>query len=292
MFDEIFKSDKSGKKYKFSDPYKYDKRYKKGTLIFLIIIFLVFFIPLFLNNKNRYIVPITPNEANVTQGATLKKVHSIYNPNTHLMVTSFFIGDQTDIDNTAEDKNLANLEYKIKYQIKRQKVVKLPTKIVRVNDHFIVFETQNVVPDFGILEYDITPQKINSDLDTDCESDTITNYVQESTVSKSTNLVVQNPAYYQQLYKKFAISNYQKKISKFYHSIANKRKIIKEDNTMLTRLNYKLATAFREDKSNLQDQINETEQDIDQQKKEIKDTQDRVKVYQDRINHVAMTNQN
>ena len=280
------------KTYKPSDPYKYRKSYLRRTIVFLLVIFLGFTIPLFINNKNRYITPKVNNTAYVTDGATLKKVQSQYNPDTHLLVSEFFIGDQNNIDNTAEDKNLANIDYAIKYQIQNQKKTNYPTKISRVNDHFMVVETQNVSPGYGILEYDITPKKIKPDLDTDCSNDILNAYVQEATVKQAKGLTVHNAAFYQQIYKDFAINNYQARIKELNQNIKKRTRIIADDNRILAKLNTKLETAFKQDKSDLQDQINDTENHINIQNTAVKANKTKITEYENRINHAAMTYQN
>ncbi|WEV52108.1 hypothetical protein OZX69_09575 (plasmid) [Lactobacillus sp. ESL0731] len=287
---EIFGLEPPKKNDKPEEPYGHRRKYIRKVYIFLGIIFLGFTIPIFITNNNRYAAP-TITESEVTESATLKKIKSQYNPNTHLMVSEFFIGNQNQIDSTSDDKNLANLKYDIGYKIQNKKPATYPTKVIRVNDHFIVIETQNVTPGFGLLEYDIWPEKIDADLNTDCENKIVNAYIEEHQVSQISNLTAHNKQYYEQKYKEFALQKYSQQLKNLNNDIKKKHRIISDDNKMLDKLNMKLASAMKEDKSDLQDQINETENDISVQNNDIKHDQISIAEYQKRIDRVNILEQ-
>ncbi|KJY59092.1 hypothetical protein JF75_05520 [Lactobacillus kimbladii] len=289
-FRETFGIKTEEKEYKPKDPYQNRKKYIKHTIIFVGLILVGMIGPLFMTHNNRYAIPQTFGSNNITQNATIKKVKSNYNPDTHLMVSEFFIGDQNDIDNASEDRNLANIKYDVKYLIQNNKNQRYPTKIVRVNDHYIVVITENVTPGYGLLTYNITPQKIKSALNTDCENSTLAFYIKEGQVPEKTNLSIHESQFYEQNYKDFALRNYQQKLIKLAKKIKEKENIITEDNKLLAKLNDKLESALKQNKSDLQDQIQDTEGDIAEQNKEIKSLKKEITDYQDRINHVTITN--
>ncbi|RHW55058.1 coiled-coil domain-containing protein [Lactobacillus bombicola] len=277
--------------YEPQEPYHDRKKYLKHTTIFWSILAIILIVPICMTRKEQYNVPTQfYNNTNITQSATIQKVKSSYNPDTKLLISDFFIGNQNDIDDVKDDRNLANIKYSIAYTINHNKKTKYPTKIVRVNDHYIVVITQNVDAGYGLLAYKITPEKIKKAINTDCANAEATFYLKEDQVANNKNLRINNDSYYVEDYKKFALKNYEEMITDLNKKISEKKSVIADDNKLLAKLNSKIENALKQNKSDLQDQINDTENDIAEKKKEINDCKKEINDYQDRINHVTIMN--
>ncbi|RMC38112.1 MULTISPECIES: hypothetical protein [unclassified Lactobacillus] len=281
--------------YKPQDPYLDRKKYLKHTTIFWAILAIILIVPICMTKKEQYNIPTQfYNNTSVTQSATIKKVKSTYNPDSKLLISEFFIGNQNDIDDAKDDRNLANIKYSIEYsigdEIRHNKKTKYPTRIMRVNDHYLVIITQGVDAGYGLLAYKITPEKIKRAINTDCANTEVTFYLKEEQVAKNTNLRINNDSYYVEDYKKFALKNYQQKLTNLNKKIKEKKNVIEDDSKLLAKLNGKMENALKQNKSELQDQIDDTENDIAEQKKEISDCKKEINDYQNRINHVTIMN--
>ncbi|RHW49255.1 hypothetical protein DS834_07940 [Lactobacillus bombicola] len=64
-----------------------------------------------------------------------------------------------------------------------------------------------------------------------------------------------------------ALKNYEEMITDLNKKISEKKSVIADDNKLLAKLNSKIENALKQNKSDLQDQINDTENDIAEKKK-------------------------
>lgn len=270
-----------------SDPHKSRKSYLRRTFIFLGFIITLLILPAFFSRDKRYTVPQN-SSADVSAISKMKKIETKYNPDTHLMVSHFYVGDPNDIDSASDDRNLANIKYKITYSIENNVEKKYPTKIRKVNDHYFVVETKRVLPGFSVFGYNITPTKIQPNLETDCDNSSINIYLSEDKIQKSNNLVPHKVTFYQENYKQYVLKNYQNVIAKETVAIREKQKLIDEDNRLLAKLKLKLDKAYSKDKTSIEDQIVDTENDIHGQEKSIDASKKRIEEYKDRTSHLSI----
>ena len=81
-------------------------------------------------------------------------------------------------------------------------------------------------------------------------------------------------------------------IAKENLNIRKKQLLISDDNKMLNKLKAKLDGAYSTDKSTLQEQIVDTQNDIGKQKSAIKESQKLIQEYKGRINHISISENN
>lgn len=273
------------------DPHKSRKKYIKSVVIFLAIILCTLVFSMLWNKDSRYTVPKN-SATDVSTISKMKKVYTAYNPNTHLLVSHFFVGNLDNVESAGDDRNLANIKYKITYSTTNGQVKKYPTKLIKVNDHYFVIETGKVEPGYKIFGYQITPTKIKTDLETDCINDEISFYMKEDSINEVDSLAAHNAIFYKANYQGFVRKCYTKMIEKENLNIRKKQLLISDDNKMLTRLKAKLDGAYSTDKSTLQEQIVDTQNDIGKQKSAIKESQKLIQEYKGRINHISISENN
>lgn len=273
------------------DPHKSRKKYIKSVIIFFSIIICTLTLSILWNKDKRYTVPKN-SATDVSTISKMEKVYTAYNPNTHLLVSHFFVGNLDNVESAADDRNLANIKYKITYSITNGQAKKYPTKLVKVNDHYFVIETRKVEPGYKILGYQITPTKIKTDLETDCTNDEISFYMKEDSINEVDSLTTHSAIFYKENYQGYVRKCYTQMIAKENLNIRKKQLLISDDNRMLNKLKAKLDGAYSKDKSTLQQQIVDTESDISRQKSAIKESQKLIEEYKGRINHISISENN
>lgn len=289
--DTIFSSLGKKKKFKRRKRYAARRNYLIWIAIFGVFCLFVMFSPLWTGVK--YSKPVNQSSPGVTQNARMYKVDSKYNPKLGLLISEFYIGNEQKMSDVSSEKQLDNLTYKTKYKIRKGDDSQYRTKLVRVNDHFIVLETTGVQPGFVTLRYDITPKKINKNLSTEYQRNNVINfYVEESNVKKQSSLFKTGKQMYQIDYTNFVVGKYQDAIKHKHKQISHYRSIKQADKSLVQKLNVQLDNAVKSDKGDIQNQIDDAESDISDQNKNIKSAKKSIKNYQDRIENVKLRQAN
>lgn len=227
----------------------------------------------------------------VTQVSKMQKVSSKYNPKTGLLVSTFYISNPSKVSDVTDDKNLANIKYKINYKELRGNVNDLTTKKIKIDDHYFVLITRGVAPGFQVLRYDISPKKIDSALNTDYrEQNTISFYVDEDSVKRNNSLTEMSKDMYRMDYIAFVVEKYQDAIKKDGRAIKRYKRAKEADKKLIKKLNNKLENAIKSDQDDIQSQIDDTQSDLDQQNANIKSAKKEIKILTERIDN-AQQNQ-
>lgn len=180
-----------------------------------------------------------PTTTTVANNAEIKKISSALNPKTGFMVSEFYVGNSENVDDLTADRALSNIKYQTRAMVQHGGN-NGQTTFKKVNDHFFVMETKGLTPGFNVIRYDIIPQLIDKNIETDgfVKNTWIKFYTRESDVAHK-NVETRPVKSYNNDYISFVTAKYEKKISNAKTNIKNAEATKKRDQQMIDKMKAK-----------------------------------------------------
>lgn len=226
----------------------------------------------------------TPNRL-ITQSSSIKNVRNDYNPNRKILVSHFYIGNQSNVDDVSDEVNLQNIQYNVSAVAQNDPNRKLKSDVIQVNDRYIVVITKGINEDFKILRVIVKAHMVNKYLSTELSQYADPKfYIYESKLKKQPYILVGNYHTYEINYHQFLARNYRKQIKKYKAKVTKAKATIAADNSSIKKLEDKKATAIDEEADDLGHQIDNRKDDIKSQANIISDAKKAITKYENRLN--------
>lgn len=218
-----------------------------------------------------------PTTTTVANNAEIKKISSALNPKTGFMVSEFYVGNSENVDDLTADRALSNIKYQTRAMVQHGGN-NGQTTFKKVNDHFFVMETKGLTPGFNVIRYDIIPQLIDKNIETDgfVKNTWIKFYTRESDVAHK-NVETRPVKSYNNDYISFVTAKYEKKISNAKANIKNAEATKKRDQQMIDKMKAKKKISSASQADDIDSQINDYQSDIANQNETIKKEKTEVK---------------
>lgn len=260
----------------------YRQKYMIGIYSFIAVITLVLLSPLYAGRqKSNSVINENPSFLDNSQ---IVFVSSEIDSKDHLVRSQFFIGNPENVDDVSDIKALTNIKYNVKTVPKNGQADAVKTKVIRVNDNFMEVISSGIESDFGILKYEITPELINKQLDTELPKGTqMKIYVKNKNVQNGGSQLTVNESEFTEDYNNYVRSKYQKQIANLEKDITKARASIKEDRRLINSLEIKVVDAVGQAKTDIESQISDAKGDIESQKDVIKTSKKNISMFREKI---------
>lgn len=270
------------KKHKRKSRYFYRKRFLIGFYAFIMIFILIIFSPIYAGKGNA--VSVKDENPSMLTNSKITFVKSEYDKKTKIVKTQFFIGNPQNIDDVTDIQQLTNLNYKVKILTKNKSQKKLKTKIIKVNNNYIVVLTSGVDSNFGILRYDIHPEVINKNMDTNISKNLqMKIYIDNKKVKKSKVTLSLDDDYFSGDYANFIAEKYKKHIMSLEKEIRKSNSIISANMDLIDDLELKKISSVGQAKNDLDGKIYDVKGEINLNKDIIKKNQKEIKLFKEKI---------
>lgn len=276
------------KKNNFKEKYRH-KKFKRHNLVlqilgFFIIILVAIIISPTLTGKK---IDTETNNQNVTGNSLIQKCNYKYNPNTKQLLAEYWIGDKENLNSLADEKDLSNIKYATRALLTNTSS-QLQTKSYKINNHFLVIELKNVSPKFGTIEIDILPEIANKNIEmSDFQKNNFNKFfIKENKVTLLQDNLFKNKKIYQTDYQEFMIKNYQELISHKQRVITKADATIARDQSLIANLEAKKERANDSEKTEIKNQINDYNSDIESVNATKKQAQSVIKDANENINSI------
>lgn len=261
---------------------KRHQKYRRRKLFLRFVYgFLFLFLAIF---STKYF--LAPQKINITKqtdtsvvgDASMYRVSSKYNPRTKLLVSEFYVGNKSDVNDVSADKDLSNIKYEMREAVQTGTNAG-KSKLVKVNDHFFVIETTNLPKGYAMFKYMIHPVLIDKNVETEGYDDQtlIQYYVRESKVKNDLSLRPKDKFEYTKNYTDILVKAYNKKIKRAQKQIAKSEASIKSDRQQIAKMRAKKEIASNSQKEDLDSQISDLKQDIEQEEQTLKQERHAIK---------------
>ncbi|MEK4181690.1 hypothetical protein NSQ61_19805 [Aeribacillus sp. FSL K6-1121] len=265
------------RKKKFS--FSHTQAYLFTLSFFGLCFFSVFISPIF-TGKSYSFEDATLNEydflTNTTEIALVKKE---YNPDRQLMRLDFSLREAT------ADSKLSNMEYEIESKYITDSSKKLKTKIIRVDDNYLVVFVKNIPEGFSVLSTTIFPKYIHPEIEVsnDLQDRSFKIYVKESDKIINNSLAIQSKDKYQKEYISFEQDLVRNEIQKKLKEIKNREIAISDLSKSISNLETDINYQTESEKLETNNQINshktkisQYEDEIDTLKNEVEDLKQKI----------------
>lgn len=223
----------------------------------------------------------------IVNSTRIIKLRTYFNKHTHTVKTKFYVGNPDNVDDVSSAKDLTNIKYSVRNVTLNGNQLDLKTKLTKYNDNYFEVITKGVADDFKIIRYDIGPSRINKKLETNMSPNiSIKLYAKQDQIKNVDYDLTPNLKEMNDSYVSYIINSYKKQIKKLKNKNIKATDTIKQDRSVITKLEVKKASSLGEASDDIEDQITNAKSDISLQNASIQANKNEITEYQNKIKKV------